>query len=559
MKKLWFVYTIFFIFLLINTSFGANAQIRADRSEVKINETFNLIVSVENAKGNVSLPKIDGIKVLSSSTNSSVRIINGKREDKTIYSFVVLPVKEGKVFIPSIEIKTNKGIIKTNSLEINVSKNETGIIGKDSFFAKAFISNSSPYVSEAIEFKIIVYSDETVLKIGFEEPDFNNFKAQRHEDKTYSKISGGKTYTVSEILYTLYPLNLSKGTIEPVRIEAQIGERRGRQNSPFFNDPFFSDPGFSSFQTSRKFISTNPISYEIKNLPKNNLNSFFTNITGKITASSKIDKNSLNLDDFINYKITIKGEGNLSEIKLPEIESNENFKVYPDNPKFELKKFLKGEKGEVVFNYAVVPSKPGEFEIPQLKFCYFDPEAENWVELELEKKSFSVIGEKNEAFEIDESKSLEKKEEKKIRKPVLKNDIIYLKEDQGSFFSSVPDYFLFLKLYFSFGFVFFMFFVVKKINPGSFVKKSKKLYLKELKKLQRKKSENKNLYKLRVVLNSFFVKTYGEPMEIFCSKTDDTELKEYLSELEFAEFSGENTKFDLEDLVLKGKKIIKRF
>jgi hypothetical protein len=562
MKRVLFSSIIIFFIFLNSFCFASGAAIRADRTDVKTNETFNIIVSVENAKGSVSLPKIDGLKVLSSSTNSSIRIINGKREEKIIYTFNVLPVKEGKIVIPPFEVETNKGRFKTNSLEINVSKTDAGIPGKDNFFARAFISDSSPYVSEAVEFKIVIYSDESVLKIGFEEPGFKNFKAERQDDRTYSKIIGNKTYTVSEIVYSLYPYIITNGDIAPVRIEAQTGRKAARQNNPFFNDPFFSDPGFSTFQTSKKIIFTQALPYNIKELPKNSLNSFFSNIIGRISASADMDKKTISADDFINYRIRVKGIGNLSDIKLPEIYSTDDFKVYPDNPKFELKKSSKGEEGEVVFNYAIVPSKSGTFEIPALKFCFFDPEKEKWIDIEIEKKIFSVtgeIGKNHEKNENMEKKVIEKKEDKKIKKPIIRDDIIYLKEQKETMFSSVPDYSLFLKLYIATGFCFCLFLMFRKISPSVFSKNIRTVCLKKLGSIEKKNSEKKNIHELRFVLNNYFLEKYGETVETFISKTDDDEIKKYLSELEFAEFSGKNTDFDLKNLVLKGKNLIKRF
>lgn len=562
MKRLLFFSTFIILIFLTDFSFASSVAIRADRTEVKTNETFNIIVSVENAKGSVNLPQIEGLKVISSSTSSSIRIINGKREEKIIYTFNVLPVKEGKIIIPPFEIETNKGSFKTNPLEINVSKTDAGIPGKDNFFARAFISDSSPYISEAVEFKIVIYSDKSVLKIGFEEPDFKNFKAERLDDRTYSKIIGKKTYTVSEIIYALYPFATAEGQIPPVRIEAQTGRRTSRQNNSFFNDPFFSDPGFSTFQTSKKIIFTQDIPYVIKKLPKNSLNSFFSNIIGRISVSADIDKNTISADDFINYRIRVKGIGNLSDIKLPEIYSTDDFKIYPDNPKFELKKSSKGEEGEVTFNYAVVPSKSGTFEIPGQKFCFFDPEKEKWVDIEIEKKTFSVtgeIGEIPEKKQNSENKIIEKKEDKKIKKPKLRDDIIYLKEQKETMFSSVPDYSLFLKLYIATGFCFCLFLMFRKITPSVFSKNIKTVCLKKLGSIEKKNSEKKNIHELRFVLNNYFLEKYGETVETFISKTDDDEIKKYLSELEFAEFSGENTDFDLKNLVSKGKNLIKRF
>jgi len=126
-------------------------------------------------------------------------------------------------------------------------------------------------------------------------------------------------------------------------------------------------------------------------------------------------------------------------------------------------------------------------------------------------------------------------------------------------FSSVPDYSLFLKLYIATGFCFCLFLMFRKISPSVFSKNIRTVCLKKLGSIEKKNSEKKNLHELRSVLNNYFLETYGETVETFISKTDDDEIKKYLSELEFAEFSGKNTDFDLKNLVLNGKNLIKRF
>ncbi|MGM0418514.1 MAG: BatD family protein [Thermodesulfobacteriota bacterium] len=541
MKHLYFL-IIFVCLFSASDIFAADVSVRADRTDVNLNESFNIQIILENAEGRIELPEIEGLKVLSTSRNSSIRIINGKVEKKIIHSYDLLPEKKGEIKIPSFKVSTDQGVLSTNEIVINVSDSSVEIPGETSFFAKASFSDSDIFTGEKTEYKITVYSDEKVMKIGFEEPRFEGFKSKRKNDKTYSKVINGKSYSVSEIIYDLEPLKPGKGKIEPVKFEARMNYMDKNSNN-----------SLSNYNVSTKVIHTNPAGYTVKKLPKTDLDSFFTNIIGDIKGYSVLDKKKTGFDDFLNYSIVIEGKGNLSELTLPDLDFSKDYKMYKDKPKFEINN---SGKGRVTFNYALVPSKQGTFTIPEFKLRFFNPETEKWEEFKINSQKFTIEGEKK-ADEKPE-KQKDKKKPVILDKNLVKNnnDIISLKEKRSSLFSVKPDFINFLKLYPVSLIIFFVLLFFRKKGLNFFLEFKKQGYIKDLKKLETEEDSKTKIGKIRHIIEKAFMEKY-QTNDRFLYADDD--LKEFILEIEDIEFSNEIKLYDSEDILNRAIEIVKKY
>jgi|GEM_PF-3883768 hypothetical protein len=541
MKHLYFL-IIFVSVLSVSDIFAADISIKADRTDVNLNESFNIQIILENAEGRAELPEIEDLKVLSTSRNSSIRIINGKVEKKIIHSYDLLPEKKGTIKIPPFKVSTDQGILSTNEVVINVAESSVEIPGETSFFAKASFSDSELYTGEKTEYKITVYSDETVMKIGFEEPEFKGFKSERKNDRTYSKIINGKSYSVSEILYDLEPLAAGTGEINPVKFEAKVNFMDKNPNN-----------SFSNYNVSTKVVYTNSARFSVKNLPDTDLESFFTNIVGNIKGHSVLDKKKTSLDDFFNYSIVIEGNGNLSELSLPELNFSKDYKMYKDKPEFELNN---SKEGKVTFNYALVPSSEGSFSIPGFNLRYFNPEAEKWEEIKINSQKFIVEGKKKEGDLPGKKK--DNKNSVIMDKNLVKNNnnIISLKEKKSSLFSFKPDFNYFFKLYPVIILIFFVLLFFRKKSLNLFTGSKKKQYLKSLKKLETEKDSKIKTGKIRYIIEKAFMEKY-QTNDWFLYA--DNDFKEFILEIEEIEFSNEIKSYDSEDIINKAIEIVKKY
>ena len=119
------------IILLLSTVLLAEGSINATVDRKHINEGDSIILSVvaENVSGspNLVLPKMIDFKVISGpneSSSSSVHFINGKltKNTTTNLTWTLIPVRTGKLEIPTMSINVDKKIYQSKPIKIVVNK-----------------------------------------------------------------------------------------------------------------------------------------------------------------------------------------------------------------------------------------------------------------------------------------------------------------------------------------------------------------------------------------------------------------------------------------------------
>ena len=86
----------------------------------------------------------------------------------------------------------------------------------------------------------------------------------------------------------------------------------------------------------------------------------------------KISKEELNVDEALDFEITISGNGNLKQIKLPKISFPKDLEKYPEEIKSKIKLSENGINGRKILKQLLIPRFHGNYEIPPIDFCYFD-------------------------------------------------------------------------------------------------------------------------------------------------------------------------------------------
>ena len=94
--------------------------------------------TIENGAGEFEEPSFDGFDIISGpNTSSTFNMINGNVTQKASYSFVIMPLKEGLLYIDPASFKTGKNTLETEPISIMVYPNPAGI--KDhKLFQKGF-------------------------------------------------------------------------------------------------------------------------------------------------------------------------------------------------------------------------------------------------------------------------------------------------------------------------------------------------------------------------------------------------------------------------------------
>jgi len=113
-------------------------------------------------------------------------------------------------------------------------------------------------------------------------------------------------------------------------------------------------------------------------LPKKGKPSGFKNLVGQFSMTAKVGKESFDAGDTTTLTITVSGIGNVMDVSFIDLNLDDQFKIYPDQPIFT--KSIHGNQigGEKIFKFALVPFTTGRQTISSISLNYFDPDKDEY-------------------------------------------------------------------------------------------------------------------------------------------------------------------------------------
>jgi hypothetical protein len=98
----------------------------------------------------------------------------------------------------------------------------------------------------------------------------------------------------------------------------------------------------------------------------------FNGAVGNLDFAATVDKKEAKANEAINLKVKITGSGNLGLIDEPDFKFPEDFEVYDPETDDRISVNEGGVRGSRSFQYLIIPRYPGQYEIPELKFSFFN-------------------------------------------------------------------------------------------------------------------------------------------------------------------------------------------
>jgi len=397
---------IFFLFTLLLLTTGKQLQaqdvtFKATAPEAVImGEQFRLVFTVNKEGRDLRAPDLSEFEVLSgpnSSVSVSTQFVNG--QSTSVYSqsftYILMPKNEGSFNLAPATIRVNNSNYSSNSLIIKVlppdqsnpssatqggggnsgtSQSSSGISNED-LFVRIIVqpSNRTVYEQEGllVTFKLFsMFRDIQFISIKY--PEFDGFLVQDIEldSEWIFENYEGRNYSTAILKQTyLYPLNPGRITIGAGRIEMNIRQPVQRRVQSIF------DNFFDTYQDVRKEITTNPVTIDVKPLPSGKPASF-SGATGNYTMRTSINTNSLKTNEAVTVTVSFSGSGNIRLLKNPEIVFPTDFEVYDPVVNNNFRTTVQGTSGTKTIEYTAIPRFAGDFEIPSIRFSYFDPKKE---------------------------------------------------------------------------------------------------------------------------------------------------------------------------------------
>ncbi len=413
-------------------------------SAVTAGQQFNITWTVNSGGGEFSAPSFTPFYKLmgpQTSYSSSTQIINGRMSQSTTYTYIYFlqAVSEGKYVIPPATFTLKNKTYSSDSIHIEVvgngsqqktaSSNLTDdqkieTAGKD-IFVNLILSRKEVYLGEPITATVKIYTRINIAGLNeIKFPQFNGFLKTDLNTPPLTSLNqenlNGTIYGTGVVQqFLLYPQKTGEIIIDPVQLTVLI-QQKSAQSDPFFGD------FFSTYQTIPRMIASQSQKVKVNSLPGNQP-SDFSGIVGKLDIKAVMNKDTVNVNDAVNFRVTISGSGNLKVAAAPLMKLSPDIEVYDPKSTEDIKNGLNGTTGTKSFEYLLIPRHYGDFTIPAITYSYFNTSSGKYEQLRTREFRFYARKGTEQNSDITVYGGVSKEDVKYLGK-----DIRFIKSDPGA-------------------------------------------------------------------------------------------------------------------------------
>ncbi|MDY4629708.1 MAG: BatD family protein [Prevotella sp.] len=406
-------YSILLTLFAVTITATAQKLVAGAPSHVSVGEQFRLTYTintqdVDNFRAG-NFP--DAFEVLmgpSTSRQSSFQMVNGHTTSSSsiTFTYIVCANKNGTFTIPPAQIRCDGKVVKSNSVKINVSGRQQAqrggggggyddepqmrpsgshISGSD-LFIKVSANKQRVHEQEPILLTYKVYTLVQLTRLDGKMPDLKGFHTQEvqlPQQKSFKvETYNGRPYrTVTWSQYVMFPQMTGKLEIPSITFDGTV-VMQNRDIDPF--EAFFN--GGSGYVEMKKKIKAPGITIQVDPLP--NRPADFSGGVGKFNISAQLTPASIKTNDAVTLRVIVSGVGNLKLIKEPVVVFPKDFDRYDAKVTDKTKLTANGVEGSMIYDFIVVPRNAGKYEIPPVKFVYYDTSTNKYATIE--SKGFSL-------------------------------------------------------------------------------------------------------------------------------------------------------------------------
>lgn len=345
----------------------------------------------------------------------SSQFVNGRSTMSLSYTYIISGKKAGKYTLAPASIKVANGLMRSNSIEIEIVKgkpqanaaNQGNAASKsnaapaagsgDDLFLKAVVSKVSTVVGDQILVTYKLFSRYTQLNYELAKmPVFNGFYS---EDIAIAKSANGqretlngKEYLTAEVKkFLLFPQKSGKLEIPAMELSCLV---RQRANSGSIWDQFWGG-GYRDVEVT---VKSGAQAIDVREPDPANRPATFNGAVGDLKASWKLDRNQLKSGEAVNLTLSVTGKGNLKLLEPPVLELPAELEVYDPQVEDEITISSAGMNGTRNFEYLIIPRAGGTFAIGPYIFSSYDAEGRKFrnetlqaLQLQVEKGSGDAL------------------------------------------------------------------------------------------------------------------------------------------------------------------------
>ena len=346
----------------------AELSATVDRREIAMGETLRLTLLGDAGEQPAEIdltPLSRDWEILSRSSATNARYINGQNQVTRTLEMELAPLREGTLSIPPL----THGGRTTTPQSIRVNPEPTVAPGDALVLFEASIDQSSVYVQT-----------ETILTVTLQQAinldggeisalDVADAVVEELERRSFRRRVGNRTWLVTELRYAIYPQKSGRLTIPAIGFTARevqpgrslLGARLGR----------------------RLRLASEPIELEVKPVP--------ASFSGEVwlpareltlTENWSINPESLNIGDSTTRTLTLVARG-LQGSQLQPLSSVQGslnipeLRFYPDQESIDQTELSDGLQGQRIQSEALVARSGGSWQLPEIRVPWWNTETDS--------------------------------------------------------------------------------------------------------------------------------------------------------------------------------------
>ena len=377
-----FIRFIIVLIIVFNSQLEA-ANVSVDRSSVRVNETFELTVNMQNTP--VNQPEITGmpadLQILRSSNFFRKSTINGESSIQAGWTITIKALSEGLFVIPSFEIDgtmtqpvTIKVLAAVSSANVNGQPDAIKIVSE--------VDVNSLYVQQQLRYTIRLYRAVRAQYASLTEPQLDGALIERiGDDIQFETTIDSVRYRVLERNYAIFPQQSGIFTVPGVTYSAEVSTSRQS----------YGTLGSLRGRSRSVSLSSDDITLEVKPIPAANNGWWLPAEELTIEQSWKPDSSRLKVGAPVTWSYTLVAKG-LTATQLPDILPPEvaGIKFYPEKAKA-TNTIVDGELiGKRTQTIAVIATTPGEVAVPAIDINWWNITTDSAETLTLPSRVISV-------------------------------------------------------------------------------------------------------------------------------------------------------------------------
>ena len=345
----------------------AELSATADRRTIAMGETLRLTLLGDAGEQPAEIdltPLNRDWEILSRSSATNARFINGQNQVTRTLEMELAPLREGTLTIPSL----TAGGRSTTPLAIRVNPEPVVAPGDELVLFEASVDDNSVYVQSEVILTVTLQQ-----AINLDGGEISNFDipdavVENLERRSFQRRVGNRTWLVTELRYAVYPQKSGALRIPAIGFTARevqpgrslLGARLGR----------------------RLRMASEPLEIDVKSVP--------TSFPGEVWLPARaltleenwsIDPASLNVGDSTTRTLTLTARG-LQGSQLPPLSSVQGavnipeLRFYPDQESIDQSELAEGLEGRRMQSEALVARSGGTWTLPEIRVPWWNIETD---------------------------------------------------------------------------------------------------------------------------------------------------------------------------------------